>query len=162
MKKPLVVLSLVVAGVVMLARWMSGGPDEAGDGSEPGLVLNRLWLDHLPKNAKDTVNVFVAVTEQPLGVFQAASQWKGSFEIFTHEASGGELRLVFPQTGEKEKVKARAWKCKERDMDYCLELAGSSRGVKRYHSRTGWEIDRTTGPEQLLDKVGSIARLAAN
>jgi hypothetical protein len=25
-------------------------------------------------------------------------------------------------------------------MDYCLELEGSSHGVKRYYSREGWEI----------------------
>lgn len=162
MKKPLVVFSLVVVGAVMLARWMSDGPEEGGDGSEPGLALNRLWLDHLPTNAKDTVNVFVAITEQPIGVFQSASQWKGNFELFTHEAKGDKLRLVFPQNGEKEKLKVRAWKCKHRDMDYCLELTGSSRGVKRYHSRTGWEIDQATRPEQLLDRIGSIVRRATN
>ena len=25
-------------------------------------------------------------------------------------------------------------------MDFCLELEGSSRGVKKYYSREGWEI----------------------
>jgi hypothetical protein len=25
-------------------------------------------------------------------------------------------------------------------MDYCLEIEGASRGVKRYYSREGWEV----------------------
>ena len=34
-------------------------------------------------------------------------------------------------------------------MDYCLELTGASRGVKRYRSKEGWEIGAATRPEQL-------------
>ena len=43
-------------------------------------------------------------------------------------------------------------------MDYCLELAGASRGVKRYRSMQGWEIGAATRPAQLLDRIASIAR----
>ena len=153
MKKPLLILGLVVVGVLTLVIWTTG-PD--GDLS----VFDRIWIDQLPSKPKDTGNAFVAVTKQPLGVFQSASQYKGSFEIFTYKASGDELQVVYPQTDEKAKVKARAWKCNERDMDYCLELSGSTRGVKRYGSRRGWEIDESASLEQTLSRVESIVRPA--
>src|SRR5262245_30170099 len=137
---------------------MSGGNE--ADVAEPGLAFDRLWIDRLPTKPRDTFNTFVAITEEPLGVFQSGSQWKGSYEFFGYEARGEELRLVFLQTGEKEKAKIRAWQCKENGMDYCLELTGSSRGVKRYHSRRGWEIGGVTRPEQLRDRVDAIVHSA--
>ena len=54
-----------------------------------------------------------------------------------------------------ENVKVRAWTCGEDDMDYCLELSGASRGVKRYHSQDGWEIGAVRSPQELLDRVAS-------
>ena len=137
MKKPLLILGLVVVGVLALARWKMGPRGGVS-------VFDRIWIDRLPGKPEDTGHAFVAVTKQPMGVFQSASQYKGSFEIFSYKASGDELQIVYPQTDEKEKVTVRAWKCKERDMDYCLELSGSTRGVKRYRSRRGWEIDEST------------------
>jgi hypothetical protein len=151
-KKPLLILGLVVVGVLVLVIWKTG-PDR--DLS----VFDRIWIDQLPSNPKDAGNAFVAVTKQPMGAFQSASQYKGSFEIFSYKATGDELHVVYPQTDDKEKVKARAWKCNERDMDYCLELSGSTRGVKRYRSRRGWEIDESTQLEQVLSRVESIVRL---
>jgi hypothetical protein len=151
-KKPLLILGLVAVGVLALARWTMR---RDGDVS----VFDRIWIDQLPSKPKDTGNAFAAVTKQPLGVFQSASQYKGSFEIFSYKATGDELQVVYPQTDEKEKIKVRAWKCKERDMDYCLEVSGSTRGVKRYRSRRGWEIDESTQLEQTLSRIESIVRL---
>jgi hypothetical protein len=150
-KKPLLILGLVVVGVLVLAIWTTG---PRGDVS----VFDRIWIDQLPSNPKDTGNAFVAVTKQPMGVFQSASQYKGSYEVFTYKASGDELQVVYSQTDEKEKVTVRASRCKERDMDYCLELSGATRGVKRYRSRRGWEIDKSTQLEQVLSRVESIVR----
>ena len=152
MKKPLLILGLVVVAALALAWWRMG---RDGDVS----VFDRIWIDQLPSKPKDTGNAFVAVTKQPMGVFQSASQYKGSFEIFSYKASGDKLQIVYPQTDEKEKVAVRAWKCKERDMDYCLELSGATRGVKRYRSRRGWEIDESTNLEKTMSRIETIVRL---
>jgi hypothetical protein len=158
MKKRLLTLALVAVGAAALVRWVGGGGGDASDGgSDPSLILDRLWVDQLPTRPKDTANIFVAITRQSMGIFQSASQWKGGYEIFKYTASGSELRLVYPQTDEKEKVKARAWQCKKRDMDYCLELTGASRGVKQYYSQNGWEVDGASTPAQLLDRVAALA-----
>jgi hypothetical protein len=153
-KKRLIVLGVMVVGALAFAMWMS----DDGGASEPGLVLDRLWIDQLPKAPKDTFNVFAAVSKEKIGVFQSGSQWKGSYEFFSHDAGDGALRILYLQTGDKEKVKTRAWRCKERGMDYCLELKGSSRGVKRYRSQVGWEIGESTRVEQLRGRIESMAR----
>jgi hypothetical protein len=48
--------------------------------------------------------------------------------------------LRWHRTGDRETVRAKAWRCNDGGMDFCLELDGASRGVKRYFSREGWEI----------------------
>jgi len=154
---------LIVAAMAALAyggvRVLRGHhTDEAAteatvtDGDQ--LALDRLWVDHMPRNDKDTIQVFAAITEEPLGIFQATSVWKGAFEMFVYEAHGEEIRMVFPQTNDHAKVKAKARTCNDkRDMDYCLELDGSSRGVKRYYSRKGWEIDG-----HMQDRIETLLR----
>lgn len=137
MKK--LVLILVLVGVAVGAwRWRSAG-EPAAQSSK--LVANRLWIDHVPRNERDTVQVFVALSQESVGVFNASSAWRGAYEVFKYEQQGSELRLVYPQTGKRETVRARATRCDVKDMDYCLELEGASQGAKRYYSCDGWEID---------------------
>jgi hypothetical protein len=118
------------------------------------LALDRIWIEKLPRNDKEIINVFAALSEHSIGIFDASSQWKGAFEIFRFESHGDELRIVYPQTNERETVKARARKCNEKGMDFCLEMSGSSRGIKKYYSREGWEIDGASS----LDDIQAQAR----
>ena len=104
-------------------------------------VRDRVWIDHLPRNDRDTINIFALLTQQPVGVFQATSGWKGAFEAFRYEKQGNEVRAVFPQTGDREKITVSECPCDVRGMDYCLEISGSSRGVKKYYSRKDWIIE---------------------
>ena len=104
-------------------------------------VRDRVWIDHLPRNDRDTINIFALLTQQPVGVFQATSGWKGAFEAFRYEKQGNEVRAVFPQTGDREKITVSECPCDVRGMDYCLEVSGSARGVKKYYSRKDWIIE---------------------
>jgi len=124
---------------------------------DPSIALDRVWIDEMPKNPRDTENLFVAVTSEAVGVFQSGSQLKGHYEFFNYEARGDELRVLYPQTGEREKVRVRAWRCKERGMDYCLELSGATRGVKRYRSKAGMEIGEAASGDQLVEQLESVA-----
>jgi len=154
MKKPVLVLILVAMAVFGVWRLRDRGSDvQATDSS---LVLDRVWIDHMPKNERDVSNFFLAITEEPFGIFQASSSWKGAYELFRYEAHGDEIRILYPQTGDRERVKTRARKCSENGMDYCLELDGSSHGVKRYYSRKGWEIDGTATLDEVRNRVDAI------
>ena len=153
MKKPL--LLVIVASVAVASVWSwtrTREPAAAGN----RLLADRIWIDHLPRSDKDTINVFVAVSEHAIGVFQATSQWRGSFEAFRYEASGPELRLFYPQTGDREAVRVKAKRCAEQGMDFCLEIDGASRGVKKYYSREGWEIRGAQGPGAVTQRIEAL------
>lgn len=153
MKKAM--LGLGLAAVATISVWKLRDNEEVKH--DDNLALDRFWIDHLPRNDRDTFQIFLAVTEQPFGAFQAASKWKGAYEIFHYEAHDNELRVLFPQNGDREQIKAKATRCREKGFDYCLELEGSSRGVTRYYSQKGWEIDGSLAHarEQIEAKIAA-------
>jgi hypothetical protein len=150
--KRLFVLAMVAVVGVATWRWHGAAREVASGDAQ--LVQDRLWIDHMPRSERDTFQLFLALTEQPIGVYQQASAWKGSYELFRYELHGGELRVMFPQDGTRETVQVNARKCHEEGMDFCLELDGGSRGAKRYYSRKGWEI------KSLAAEQAKVAELA--
>ena len=160
MRKPVLLVVAVAVAVVSLWSWRcASAPVIVGR----RLVTDRVWLDHIPRSERDTIQVFAAVSDHAVGVFQAMSQWRGEYEGFRFEASGGEMRLVFPQTGNRETVRVKAWRCDEGGMDFCLELDGASRGAKRYYSRKGWEIDSARNLDAIAHRLDAVrAQLGAN
>lgn len=154
--KAFMVAVALAAGGYTTYRWQaSDTPAQAMKPASDTLVQDRLWIDHLPRNDRDTIQVFIALTQQPIGGFQTASQWTGKYELFRYEKSGGEIRAVFPQTGSRETIKAKVSKCDGGWMDYCLELSGSSHGVKRYYSREDWVIGSLPDAKQLAATLES-------
>lgn len=151
MKKALLAMVVVAGAGYGVYQWR--GDSKPAPKADDDLIVDRLWVDHIPRNDKDIIQIFAAITEEPVGIFQATSQWKGEFELFRYERSGSELRVVFPQTNTKDRVKAKATRCNQRGMDFCLELEGSSRGVKKYYSREGWEIGSVKDADALLKKL---------
>jgi hypothetical protein len=152
MKKTVLVLVLVAGAVAGVARWRS---DDAPAVAKDHFATNRLWIDHMPRSDREMVQLFVMLTwtGEPVGIFDVRSRWAGSFEAFRYELNGDEMRVVYPQKGDHETIKVKATACHEGGMDYCLELEGASRGVKRYYSRKGWEIR----PNSNLDDVRKLA-----
>src|SRR5688572_19519635 len=118
-KTALVGVALVSAGAIALYSQRGGKDAEPADSSD--YTVDRIWIDHIPRSERDTIQIFLAITEQPFGVFQATSQWKGQFELFRYEKHGDELRVYYGQSGEREKIKAKSVKCDEKGFDYCLE-----------------------------------------
>lgn len=153
MKKTILALALASTAVYGGWRVLHHSSSDAADTSSK-LVFDRIWIDHLPRNDKDTVNLFVALHEDAMGIFQATSQWRGEYEVFQFEATGKEMRIVYPHSGDKERVKIKATECNDqRDMDYCLEISGNSRGVEHYYSREGWEVGSVSNALDLEGKL---------
>jgi hypothetical protein len=137
MKKLLFLILLVLAAYLLWRWWRSDA--EVARGQE--LFYDRLWVDHMPKNETDPIQAVVAVTEEPMGIFVESSSWKGSYELFRWLSRGdGRVALEFPQSGKREDARYRAWKCNEKSFQYCMEISGSSHGVRRYYSLEEWEI----------------------
>jgi hypothetical protein len=131
---------LVAAGAAAVAWGLWHGSEHSG----PELLLNRVWVDHLPSGANDAVELFVAIDDEHMGAFQKASQYEGEWALFRHDTKAdGVLRLTFPQRDSSHDVRYQARACDEPGWDYCLTLEGSPRGVAQYRSRRGWEVDKT-------------------
>jgi len=160
MKKALLVVALVSTASYATYRWTQDAPAQQVDKIT---ALDRIWIDHLPKTESDTIHIFAAITEEPMGVFQATSVWKGNFELFVYEAHGDTIRAVFPQDKSREELKVSATACDEvRDMDYCLVIKGASRGPKKYYSRKGWEIDSASSAEDIALRGKAIVKQLAS
>jgi hypothetical protein len=152
MKKMLVfILLLLIVGYFLWRWWHSNAEGRGQD-----LFYDRVWLDHVPQSDTDTVQVFAAITEEPVGIFNRTSAWKGDWELFRYEPRGdGSVLVLFPQSREKATVTYRAWNCREKKFDYCLEIAGAGRGVQRYYSQRGWEIGAASA-RSLPSRVGEL------
>jgi hypothetical protein len=145
----------LLLAVVMVSMGCSGPEAKV----EKMTALDRIWIDHLPKTESDTIHIFAAITQEPMGIFQATSQWKGNFELFVYEAHGDTIRAVYPQDRSKEELKVSARTCSDmRDMDYCLEIKGASRGPKKYYSRKGWEIEAASTPDDIALRGKAIVK----
>jgi hypothetical protein len=151
MRKLVWIIILVV--IVWLAwRWWRRDPGGATADRGQQLFYDRVWIDHLPKEPTDTIQMFAAITQEPIGVFDGSSSWRGQWELFRYEPRGdGQTELLFPQTRDRRRVSYRAWQCNERrDFDFCLEMSGG-KGVHKYYSQRGWEIGA-------LDDVRALER----
>src|SRR5262245_39063673 len=107
MRKSLMVAALVAVAGVGVYRWRSSEPDAAQSAAEheARLLKDRLWIDHVPRHDRDTIQVFLLFTKPPrqgpsgpFGVFETGSVWQGGFKAFRYESQGQELRVIFPQT----------------------------------------------------------------
>jgi hypothetical protein len=146
------ILALALVSTVAYGGWRWHHSSSSSDAG-PRLAFDRLWIDHMPKNERDTIQIFVLFHEEAMGMFQATSRWKGSYEGFVFEANDGALRIFYPQNGDNDKVQIKATECNAGDMDYCLEVSGASRGVKKYYSREGWEIGNADALRHLADSL---------
>ena len=157
MRKLLFLLILVLVAYFAW-RWWRGADGDASADRGQELLYDRLWVDHLPASQTDTFSIFAAITEQPMGVFDHRSQWKGDWELFRHEGRGdGQMELMFPQSKQKSRASYRAWKCNEKkDFDFCLEIS-ASKGPKKYFSQRGWEIGSIEGARSAEARLLSAA-----
>lgn len=130
-------LALSAVGVRSACNAVSTDADET--------LVGRVWLDHIPTKPNEHAEWFVVIAQTDRagqGVFARASQFEGTFNVFTwSDAKQGELLVEFPQDGSRHKVKYTATKCDKAGFDYCLEITGAPKGVARYGSKRGWELD---------------------
>ena len=134
---------LLGAAAAAIGVWLAHGAWRSHVESSSKLLLNRIWLDRLPTKETEPAEVFVALEQEPIGLFQRASRWEGGWAMFKYELRGDdEIELAFPQDGSKHKARYKARACNEKGFDYCLEIEGAPRGAKKYVSKKEWEIEQ--------------------
>lgn len=142
--------ALVVIALASLSGFFWTRPAPQQDNS---LAFNRVWISHIPTAPREKMDVFVALEEEEIGVFQKQSAYQGDFDLFSFRARGDKLDLVLLQDEKRASVGYQASRCNEKGFDYCLELSGSPRGPVRYVSRKGWEIDSMEEAKELGAKL---------
>jgi len=120
------------------------------------LLIDRNWIDRMPESHSDKLHVFRFVPTMGGGVYQDRTLFRGTFELFTFEATGSELRFHLPETREKvrspytiDAVDGPA------PFDLRLTIPHSPRGPKVYYGLRA-ETDRTG--EALDARLRSAAR----
>ena len=134
MKKIALGMMLLVAGGVAWRMVKSDAPD-------PKLIFDRFWVDHLPNSPNEKFQPFFINSEIPFGRFVTRTAFLGQFEEFHYHVipkEPGVIDFLFGATREIQRVKYAARPCHESGFDYCLDIAGTSRGVKRYYSKKEW------------------------
>ncbi|MGZ3425921.1 MAG: hypothetical protein ACXVCV_04685 [Polyangia bacterium] len=149
MKKLVLGITLVLLCVVGWRAYESDAPDAT-------LLFHRFWIDHEPRDEHEKFSVFFVNGEIPFGHFGTRTMWTAQLEFFHYHLvprEAGTIDLLFGATRERQRVHYVARRCNERGFDYCLEIAGSSRGVQRYYSKKEWEIKSGESLDQLAERA---------
>jgi len=102
------------------------------------LLLNRNWIDRLPERVDDKLKVYRFVPSMGGGVFQDRTIFFGTFELFTFEATGTEIRFNLLHTGDKRVSPYTIEELKTpgpEGVDLRLTITRDPRGPKSYY---GW------------------------
>jgi hypothetical protein len=135
---------------------VSGVSAEDVEASKPGdsaLLINRPWVDHMPRSERDMVTqlVFVDRDGQKMGALLRASRWRQIAELFRWEQRRGGLTVEFPQNNKRLPVSTRVWACKDapKGFDLCLEVKLIGKGLRLYSNKK-WSLDEPTSFSDFL------------
>ena len=87
--------------VAALAACSTRKTASVSDGEARRLLVDRNWIDRMPRTDRDKLHVYRFVPSMGGGVFQDRTLYKGTFELFMFETSGDELRFNLPETHDK-------------------------------------------------------------
>lgn len=131
------VLLAVLAGCSSPTASHSLSGDEART-----LLLDRNWIDSMPRTERDRLHVYRFVPSMGGGVFQDRTIFKGTFELFLFEATGDEIRFQLPETRQRVTSKYRIERVTgPAPFDLKLTIDGDPRGPRIYFG-TRAETDR--------------------
>lgn len=88
-----------IALVLLVGACSSGTASKSLPADEAKqLLLDRNWLDRMPEGERDRLHVYRFVPSMGGGVFQDRTLFKGTFELFSFEATGEQIRFVLHET----------------------------------------------------------------
>ncbi|MGK4005763.1 hypothetical protein WMF31_24255 [Sorangium sp. So ce1036] len=146
----------MTAAVIALAAAAGGYGLLSSRGSDAKTLVGRVWIERIPRDDTDPIELVAILADEPIGMFRRASRYEGSYALFRYELRGDDkLQLLFPQDRSKHEVAFDARPCDVKGFDYCLDLSGSPRGAAKYYSRKEWEIDGSD-PAALEDALRAL------
>lgn len=123
--------------------------DIVDDGEARKLLLDRNWIDRMPETHHDRLHVYRFVPSMGGGVYQDRTLFKGTFELFTFETAGDEIRFHLPETHQKVVSKFRIETVDgPKPFDLKLTIDADPRGPQVFYGMRS-ETDRSG---QLLEQ----------
>lgn len=159
-RSPLLVLALTAATI--FAAWKLGGAllSSSSSARKTDLLVNRVWIDHLPTGSRDMISHLVLVDHEQgkFGATGQSSQWRHLVDVFMWRLEGKELRAFFPQDQVRARARVKTWRCAgeaPQPFELCLRISDMEykESIVLY-SREDWVIDAD-------DTTGSAAALAS-
>lgn len=86
------------------------------------LLLDRNWIDRLPRNEHTQMHVYRFVPSMGSGVFQDRTIFAGRFELFRFENTGEEIRFDLLHTHDKHTSRYRIEQLDEKERRGSLDL----------------------------------------
>jgi hypothetical protein len=136
-----IVVSLALVAIAIVWFMNRGGDDsweseeDAARRADPALLFDRVWVDSKPEKYTDYTHAMLAVSHAPIGVFQKASSYQATIELFEYTRKDGVLVAHFPQSGNKRETRYRIRECSDLPpFDLCLDLSHNPwGGPRRYY-----------------------------
>jgi len=149
--KKLIVLAAVVLGAVWMLRGESSDKtDDNAVHDGHNHVVNRAWIEKIPKDMRDKIDVFIAQSDPQFGAFQRTSAYEGSYSVFQwHGGGSGKYHVTMLQSGKKHDMKASVSRKNCKEFDLCMTLNGAPRGTTKYYSMKDWVIDGKATQENI-------------
>ncbi len=148
--RTLIAFSLVAALAACSHKKASGIVDDA---EARKLLLDRNWIDVMPKTERDKLHVYRFVPSMGGGVFQDRTIFKGTFELFQFSTERDEIHFDLLETHDQVTSKFRIETVDgPKPFDLKLTIDADPRGPQVYYGMRA-ETDRDGAHlEQLLHK----------
>ncbi|MCP4448428.1 MAG: hypothetical protein GY811_24260 [Myxococcales bacterium] len=138
--------ALVVAALVAVFAiwWMwpsSQSKTSSAQGGDFDTLANRIWIDHIPADERDKIDLFILLDDPTIGAFTKSSAYEGDWAAFEWSIEKGlVISMLQAQTKHRMHPKvARGATCAP--FDYCMKLEGAPRGSKTYGSMEDWVVN---------------------
>jgi hypothetical protein len=128
--------------VASLAACSSKHSAAIDSGEARKLLLDRNWIDRMPKTERDRLHVYRFVPSMGGGVFQDRTLYKGTFELFRFSTEGDEIHFDLPETDQDVVSKFRIESVDGPEpFDLKLTIEADPRGPQVYYGMRS-ETDR--------------------
>lgn len=158
-------IAFALVGACSFGAWKVGAL-LFGDAQGTEHAVNRIWIDHVPRDDRDMINHFILL-DHPQGKFGAigrSSQWRHMIDVFRWRLKGKELELFFPQEQVRGSVEIETWECEGEapaPFQLCMKMTNKQGRSWLFYSREDWEVKPRKLAESLADIVEEQPTLTA-
>ncbi|MEL6349993.1 MAG: hypothetical protein AAFV53_43230 [Myxococcota bacterium] len=135
----------LAAAALAAAAWWTGADVETNRPPTKNLLVNRPWVDHMPKDGRDMVSrlLFLQKDTKQFGAAIRGSNHRMFLEAYDWKPTKNGLMIQLKQNGRRIWVQATARECRReapKPLDLCLDIGILGRGITLY-SKKSWSQD---------------------